>query len=212
MAVAYTNRKGVTYYLHRAVTRSGAPRYFFAREPGPGPQGEPVEEVPPGYQIVESVNGVVSLARERPAEILPEEVELVEAAIRRHPKAGNYRVSVRGRRIVVHERVGPDAEELAAQLGGLGFGVRTLAERLRERVEADLDRHAQFAPVLRFTLLTPRSMAGVESAGERRFGVERWCYLGRIDGWLDLYREEPLEALVRDTVPTLGTDAFYELH
>ncbi len=208
MAVAYTNRKGVTYYLHRAVTRSGAPRYFFAREPGPGPQGEPVEEVPPGYQIVESVNGVVSLARERPAEILPEEVELVEAAIRRHPKAGDYRVSVRGRRIVVHERVGPDAEELAAHLGGLGFGVRTLTERLR----ADLDRHAQFTPVLRFTLLTPRSAAGAKPESERRFGVERWCYLGRIDGWIDLYREEPLEALVLDTVSTLGTDAFYELH
>jgi hypothetical protein len=33
MPITYTNRKGVTYHLCRGVTKTGKPRYYFAREP-----------------------------------------------------------------------------------------------------------------------------------------------------------------------------------
>ncbi len=49
MAVTYTNRKGVTFYLCQGMTKSGKTRYFFAREP----KGEPVEQIPGGYVIRE---------------------------------------------------------------------------------------------------------------------------------------------------------------
>ena len=79
MAVSYTNRKGLTYTLYRGQTRTGKPRYYFARaDQG---QAEPVTELPPGFTISESVNGVVSLVKDRPALIQPEEVEAVEAAV-----------------------------------------------------------------------------------------------------------------------------------
>ena len=68
MSITHTNRKGVTFCLGRSVTKTGKPRYFFAREPA---KGEPVEAIPEGYEIVESVNGVVSLAKVRPALIQP---------------------------------------------------------------------------------------------------------------------------------------------
>ena len=55
--VTDTNRKGLTYDLCRGTTTTGRARYVFAREP----QGEPVVDLPPGYRIRESVNGVVSL-------------------------------------------------------------------------------------------------------------------------------------------------------
>ena len=55
MSITYTNRKGVTYYLCQGVTRTGKPRYYFAREP----QGDPLEQIPAGYIISESVNGIV---------------------------------------------------------------------------------------------------------------------------------------------------------
>jgi hypothetical protein len=65
MAVNYTNRKGVTYTLYQGQTKTGKPRYYFGRlEQG---QGEAVTELPSGYTISESVNGVVSLVKERPA-------------------------------------------------------------------------------------------------------------------------------------------------
>lgn len=72
MPVTYTNRKGVTYYLCRGVTKTGKPRYYFAREI----KGEPVDEIPEGFTISESVNAVVSLVRDHPSQILPNEIGL----------------------------------------------------------------------------------------------------------------------------------------
>src|SRR5213594_3252652 len=100
MPVTYTNRKGMTYTLYRGQTRTGKPRYYFGRtDKG---QGEPVMELPPGFMISESVNGVVSLVKERPSPILPEEMAVIEAVIRKHPEAHRYRVSVKHNRIEIY--------------------------------------------------------------------------------------------------------------
>ena len=194
MPVTYTNRKGVTYYLCRGVTKTGKPRYYFAREP----KGEPVEQIPAGFKISESVNGIVSLVKDRPALIRPEEVAAVEVAVRRHPKSNKYRVSVKRNRIEVYEQVGPDAEELASALAQEGFGIPALADRLRPTME----RRAQFTPVLRFILA---------DAERRTFRVERWCYLGSIDDWIDVRSMGTVDRLARQLIPKLGTDQFFEL-
>ena len=197
MPVSYTNRKGATYTLYRGQTRTGKPRYYFGR-PGQD-QGEPVAEIPPGYAINESVNGVVSLAKGRPALIQPEEVAAVEAEVQRHPEAHRYRVVVKGNRIEIYEQVGPDYNELVSQLRIPSLSRPGLAEELRALEE----RHAHYTPVLRFTLLDPK---------QRRFGSERMCYLGSIDGWLELHGQTgPVAKLAHALIPTLGTDAFFEL-
>jgi len=195
MPITYTNRKGVTYYLCQGVTRTGKPRYYFAREP----QGDPLEQIPAGYIISESVNGIVSLVRACPAQILPDEVAAVESAVRRHPKSRNYRVGIKQNRIEVYERVGPDVDNLAPifrELGVMGPG-------LTERLQARLDQNAQFAPVMRFIL---------KDTERRIFQAQRMCYRGSIDGFIDLHGElGAIEELARQLVPTLGTDEFFEL-
>jgi len=197
MPVNYTNRKGQTYTLYRGQTRSGKPRYYFGRA-GQG-QGEPVTEIPPGYSISESVNGVVSLAKDRPSLIQPEEVAAVEAAVKRHPEAHRYRVAVKQNRIEIYERVGPDYETVVSELRIPGLLRPGLSKELRDLEERD----ARYEPVLRFNLLDP---------AERRFGVERMCYRGSIDGWLELkLTKGPVAELARELVPTLGTDKFFEL-
>jgi len=195
MPVTYTSRKGVTYYLCRGVTKTGKPRYHFAREI----KGEPVDEIPEGYKISESVNGVVSLARDRPSQILPDEIAWVEASVKRHPKAHNYRVSARHNRIEIYERIGPDADDLIAELGGLSELFPLRADRLRELQ----DRHAQFSAVLRFILA---------DAGQRTFRVERWCYLGSIDDWIKVGTQGPVAQLAREWIPKLGTDRLFQTY
>jgi hypothetical protein len=194
MPVTYTNRKGITYYLCRGVTKTGKPRYYFAREP----KGEPVEQIPEGFKISESVNAIVSLVKDRPALIRPQEVAAVEAAVRRHPKSNKYRVNVKRNRIEVYEQVGLDAEELASALAQEGFGIPALADRLRPTMEG----RAQFTPVLRFILA---------DAERRTFRVERWCYLGSIDDWIDVGPMGTVDRLARHWIPRLGTDQFFEL-
>lgn len=168
MPITYTNRKGVTYTLYRATTANGRERYVFAREP----RGEPVEILPVGHTIRESVNGVVSLARQRPSIFSSQEVAAVEAAVRRHPKASVYRVEARQDHIAVYERVGPDADELAAIFGEVGLPRATT----RPRIEKHLEQAAQYTPVLRFRLM---------DSERRQFAVERRWYSGKIDDdWL----------------------------
>jgi hypothetical protein len=55
MPVTYTNRKGVTYTLCRIPTKTGKTRYVFVRDPT---GRETVAEIPKGWEIHESVNGV----------------------------------------------------------------------------------------------------------------------------------------------------------
>ncbi len=197
MPVSYTNRKGITYTLYRGQTRTGKPRYYFGF-PGQS-QGEPVSEIPPGFTISESVNGVVSLVKDQPALIRPEEVAAVEAAVQQHLQARRYRVAVKGNRIEVYEQVGPDYNALVSELHFPYLSRPGLAEELRALEE----RHARFTPVLRFTLLDPK---------QRRFGVQRMCYLGSIDGWLELHEYTgPVAELARALIPTLGTEQFFEL-
>jgi hypothetical protein len=198
MPVSYTNRKGVTYTLYRGQTRTGKPRYYFGRPDQS--QGEPVTELPPGFTISESVNGVVSLVKDRPSLIHPEEVAAVEAVVKQHPQARRYRVAVKHDRIEIYEPVGPDYDVLFRELRAAGLSRPGLAEQLRAQEEL----HAQYTPVLRFNLL---------DTARRQFGAERMCYRGSVDGWLELMqmRPGPVAELARALIPTLGTDQFFEL-
>src|SRR5947209_3708695 len=183
MPVSYTNRKGLTYTLYRGQTRTGKPRYYFGR--AGQSQGEPVTELPPGFTISESVNGVVSLVKNRPSPIQPEEVAAVEAAVQQHPEARRYRVAVKNDRIEIYEQVGPNYETVVSEMHLPGLSSPGLSERLRALEE----RHAQYTPVLRFILLDPVG---------RGFGAERMCYLGSIDDWLKLGQTGPVAKLAHE--------------
>jgi hypothetical protein len=198
MPISYTNRKGLTYTLYKGQTKAGKPRYYFTRT-GQG-QGEPVAELPPGFTISESVNGLVSLAKERPLLIQPEEVAVVEGVVKQHPEARQYRVAVKHDRIEIYEHVGPNYDTLLSKLEKMrGRLDPDLAERFREEEE----RYAHYTPVLRFILLDPKL---------RQFGVKRvYEQDGYTEGWLELSQTGPLAELARTLIPTLGTYRFFDL-
>src|SRR5258707_6282511 len=181
MPVSYTNRKGLTYTLYRGQTKTGKPRFYFGRA-GQG-QGEPVTELPPGFTISESVNGVVSLVKEHPSLIQPEEVAAIEMAVQQHPEARRYRVAVKGNQIEVYEQTGPDYNALVSELHLPGLSRPGLAEQLRALEEG----HAHYTPVLRFTLMDPK---------QRRVGVERNSYRGHIYGGVEQGQTVPAVKLV----------------
>ncbi len=185
--MAYTNRKGITYYLCRGQSKTGKARYSFAR----APQEPPVTELPAGYTISESVNGVVSLVRERPSLITAAEAALVEAAVRRHPQAHRYRVAVKHKEIAVYEQWGPDAQELTALFAEeLPYPSTTLAAQMHDVVA----RTAQYTVVARFLL---------EDVAARTFKAERAFTSGPSEEWLGV-GWGPLAELARNVVPTLG--------
>ena len=195
MPVTYTNRKGVTYTLCRTTTKTGKARYVFVRDPT---GRETVAELPEGWEIRESVNGVVSLAKARQQNLLPEEIAAVKAALDDHPRTHNYRLDVKPERLVVHEREGPDIEGLLGVFGAR-FGMPSGKE---QQLRDELAQRGRFTPILRFIL---------NDAETRDFRTERWCFRGRIDDWI-FVDSGKLADLAETLIPTLGTDAFFELY
>jgi hypothetical protein len=196
MAITHTNRKGQTYTLYQGQTKTGKPRYYFARSEKI--HDEPVMELPAGFTISESINGVVSLVKDRPAVILPEEVAVVEEAVQQHPKARQYRVEVKDKRITIYEQVGPNFETLSRIVPPTGW----LDPGLAERIHSLEENYAHYTPVMRFTLLDP---------AQRLFGAERMCYRSDVDGWLELMHTGSVATLAQRLISTLDTDEFYEL-
>jgi hypothetical protein len=195
MPVTYTNRKGHTYYLCQGMTKTGKLRYYFARQP----KDEFPGQIPEGYRISESVNGVVSLVKDQPQLILPQEIASVETALDRHPKGRDYRVDVKKNQIMIYERLGPDMDTWNDIFGAFS---PLPPEILRRRIQKQLDKMARFSPILRFILIDPE---------ERKFRSERWSYMGDIDDWIDIGESGKLEKLARQLIPKLGTDDFFEL-
>ena len=195
MRITHTNRKGQKYYLGKGVTKTGKPRYFFAKEE----KGEPVSEIPEGYEIAESVNGVVSLAKVRPKLINAFEVAAVEGALKKNPKGTYYRVQVKDNMIVVCEQEGGtdrgDAlEGLFAKWGvSMGPGMKFLAE---------LEKLANYAPVMRFIL---------KDEEKRMFEGERMTYRGGMDRWRPVLRYGKIGELAEELIPKVGTDDFFDL-
>ncbi len=191
MTLTYTNRRGVTYYLCKTLTKTGKPRYYVAQEP----KGEPVPEMPEGYEIRESVNGVVSVARARPHLLRPDEIETVAAALRRHPRADYYRLDARHDCIQIHE---PESD-IRAFGGDDSEGFLALIPGGLERFRKEQLARARYTPVMRFVLADPK---------RRTFQPERMTYRGA-GGWRGIGRSDAIFTLVRKLIPKLGTDEFF---
>jgi hypothetical protein len=196
MPISHTNRKGQTFFLCQGVTKTGKSRYFFSKIAAQNA----LEDIPTGHHIEESVNGVVSLVKDRQQIILPEEIQILETALRRHPKGNKYRVSAKGKQITVYERQGPDAEELGDIFGATlpMFSRQDILERTR----AILDKNAQHSPMLHFIL--------VDTAA-RTFCAERVTYVSSLPEWVKICDCELLQSLVDQIIPLLDTDEYFEL-
>ena len=196
MPISHTNRKSRTYFLCQGVTKAGKVRYFFSKSASQNT----LEEIPTGYHIEESVNGVVSLVKDRKQIIQPEEIRVIETALRRHPKGDNYRVLAKGKQIIVYERLGPDAGDM------IEIFDKTLPmysrQELLDGMRAILDKDAQYSPMLHFILV---------DASDRTFCAERATYVVSFPEWKGICACAPLQSLVDQIIHLLDTDEYFEL-
>jgi hypothetical protein len=102
--VTYTNRHGEPYYLHEGRTKTGKVRYFVARTAGEGA----LDAMPAGFEITESINGVVSVRRADAArrQVPASDVETVRGEVARHAHLRRHVVDGRDGAIFICEPEG----------------------------------------------------------------------------------------------------------
>jgi len=189
MPFTYTNRKGFTYYLCLGITKTGKSRYYFARQP----KDTLVDAVPDGYQVEESVNGIVSLVKAHPQLISAGELVCVDTELKKHPQGQKYRAVIKKDQIVIYESQAPDLSLIFAQVGWMAPN---------NQAQEWMERRAQFSPIMRFILA---------NSEKRVFAPQRWCFRGSIDDWIDVKSPGEISFLAKQLIPILGTDEFFEL-
>lgn len=198
MAFEYRNRRGDLYLLQARKRPGGKPRYYFGRKL----TGEPVEEVPVGYEVFESPErGQVFLRREQLTCIDPSERETVVDGIRRLSNVEHFIVTVEEDSLVVYLPTQSDSEasHLVMTLAGASALQVPRFREARDRLVRESEHHK----AMRFELLNER---------QRLFHVQRWCFRGSDGGWMHLHGPAPLSDLVERYAEHLGEESFYKLY
>ncbi|MFP4477736.1 MAG: hypothetical protein ACLFOY_19425 [Desulfatibacillaceae bacterium] len=200
MAVTHKNRKGMTYYLHEHKTRTGKPRYVFSTKKG----DNLVESLPPGYEIYESPkDGRVFLRKARPTEISEIEKKLVEKHLGKLPSPGNYIVDLEQDAIVVYE-ADRDTDHIDSIIGGFMNTGELKGRRDKGRGGEQMARSmSTFSAKMRFVL---------SQKDLRWYRVERFCYLGGIEDWIDLEGPDSLGKLAEKYIKHIDKESFYDLY
>ena len=194
MNLEYTNRRGDRYYVLQGRTKTGKPTYYCARKP----DGIGVAELPPDFEIYEHPeSALVSVRKIRPTRLLPCETEFLDEQVRKLAGIEHFIIGSEGDSLVVYvcdrnpDDVNKALERLCGPLGAHSDGNRQWVLQ-----------HTHYSPMYRFTLT---------DENERWFSLERWCYRGRIDGWIPLSAGRTLDELAADFLPHLGQESFFDL-
>jgi len=198
MAYEYRNRRGDVYLLQVAQTRTGKRRYYLGRRL----TGEPVDEVPAGYEIYESPRyGQVYLRKERLISIMPIEREMVAEGIRCLSDVRHFIVDVEEICLVVY--VPTMSTDEVDDMVRLVAGPDALQVPRFRQGRDQFVRELEHVKALRFDLL----------GGEPRlFCVDRWSSHGPDGDWIYLAGPAPRSELVDQYVAYLGEDSFHELY
>jgi hypothetical protein len=190
MAIEYTNRRGRKHYLHEGKTKTGKPKYFFSMKP----EGNPINTIPPGYEIYETPNAQVFL-RKPPLQIVtPSEIEIVREGVKKYAEVQYFLVDVKDKHIIVY-LCDQNFKELM-ELASFAHGKNT------DQARSVVAQCLSYTPMMQFVL---------NNAETREFTVQRWCFRGSVDGWISLDRSPNLSELVKTYGSHLGKESFYDL-
>jgi hypothetical protein len=198
MAYSRRNRCGDVYWLQRAKTGTGKLRYYFARKL----TGEPVEEVPAGFEAYESPRyGQLYLRKKLLTCIDPEERAIVADGISLFSEVSHFIVDIEEDCLVVYVPSLSD-DRLDSMIRRLAGPDALQVPRYREAREQFV-RESEHEKALRFQLLDVK---------QRLFLAERWDARDEYGDWIYLGGPAALLGLVDEFVERLGKETFHELY
>jgi len=192
LPITHINRRGKTYYLHIGKTKTGKDKYYFSLKTN----GPLAETIPNGYEIYENPNAQVFFRIIQPKLITDLEKAMVERGMRQYSKVKNYQIDIRGKNITIY--IPDQDEDMLFEL----FQSLALFHKPKAPIDKIVSESLTFTPMLRFILT---------DEGDREFVVQRYCFRGSIDDWIEIDGPDSLENLVKRFVQHLGQQSFYDL-
>ena len=188
MVLKYTNCRGQTYVLHRGTTKTGKPKYYFSLQTN----GNVIDSIPEGYEIYEHPRGQVYVRKIQPKVFSDRELETVKQGIKQYSQVKNFILDIKDKSIIIYlaDEDVINLPEIFIPFGGKDNYLKHLASVL------------SYTPMMRF----------MRRKDSKNFWVQRWCFRGSVDDWIDLDAGEDLESLVKKYAPHLGQESFYELY
>ena len=190
MPIEYINRSGEKYYLHVGVTKTGKPKYYVALHA----LGPLADAIPNGFEIYESPKGQVSLRKILPKLIFDEELIFVERELARIARLKGSRVERKLKILTVY--VADRKEDMVKELSAV------MPWRWQVGRDSISERFWSYEAQLQFALVNEE---------KRQFQARHYCYLGRIDDWIDIGDRGPLAKLAKLYIKHLGQESYYEL-
>ncbi len=190
MSVQHINKRGQTFHLHQGCTRTGKPKYFFSMKG----EGSLADQLPDGFEIYENPNARVFLRRIQPKIITDGEVALVEKGMRQFSQLQYYQIDVKKNAILVFE-ANQDVDALSEVLSSFP-GARVVD------MKGLLARLITYSPKLRLVLVDEE---------KRVFVAQRYCFLGSMEGWMEIGKPGKLQNLTRRYLKHLGKDSYFDL-
>lgn len=191
--LTYINRKDQLYFLCERAKGPGRSRYYMTMNPV-----EPIlEELPEGYEIHEAPNARVYCRRIQEPSIRPEEKATVESAVK-VAGVSDFMVDIKRNAMVVCL---PEMQDEFYQ--AVASALNEMDPKITPEKTAEAFRPLQeYVPMLRFKL---------EDKKERRFIIERFCFMQDIDDWIYVDGPKDLKVLANKYCKHLNEETFYEL-
>ncbi len=190
MGVEYTNRKGKKYYLNVGKTKTGKPRYYFSMKT----REKLAEEIPEGYEIYEHPgNAQVFLRKEIPPLITELEKKLIEKELKELDGSRLYIADVKGEEIVIYES-NKNVEDLKEVFGSISHDT--------SRFENIIKSKTTYSPIMKFILVDEK---------KRTVIVNRYCFLGSIDDWINVAGPMHLKEASEAFSQHLGKESFFDV-
>jgi hypothetical protein len=152
-------------------------------------EGSICTSIPEGYEIYEHPNAQVFLRKIPKKIIFDEEKDVVESGMRNHSSLKKYKIDVRKNIIQIYTPY--------QEINTIDSIFSTISP-----LQAINDT-ATYSPDMQFILIDKE---------KRIFVAQRYCYLGRIDDWINIGSPDSLGALVKKYIKHLGKESIFDLH
>lgn len=191
MPYQYINRKKEAYYLFKKPTKTGRVRYYFSKTQK---EGTPVNHLPEAYEVYENPNAVVFLRKKQAPVITREEIAVIDQGMRKYCHLLHYIIDVK--KNIIRVFIPDQNVEGLTNLISKNYSVTKSA------IQEALENVLTYSPVMQFVL---------KDKNERLFQTERYCYLGRIDDWIQIGFPDSLPKLAEIYLQHIDKDSFFEL-